>query len=166
MELLASASGKRDRDSDAWLRRTWNNAGWTRGRTVVVFAALAGTVLYCSGIAKGELRQEYLGPVVGLLLDNVGTLSFAAAVAFLIPRIDAAQHRSCLLVFFGSYSFEIYLVHFPFMEYYDFDLFRKPLVLFFFMYLGFVTALAVGLKSLTVRFNALTFTRSGSAAHG
>ena len=141
----------------------WVAGRWTVGRAAALLAVLAGTAFYWSDLAKGDLRGTQIGPLAGMALDWLGSGSFAAALALLLPRIDAARRGSALLAFLGAYSFEIYLVHFPFMEYYDFLLFRRPLPAFFLAYLAGVTALAVGLRWLAARFSTLLFAGGGPA---
>nr|CBX28906.1 hypothetical protein N47_B20520 [uncultured Desulfobacterium sp.] len=49
--------------------------------------------------------------------------------------IEMVNYQSAFLLFLGSYSYEIYLLHAPFMVKYDFFLYRKPLFAYFFAYL-------------------------------
>ena len=59
-------------------------------------------------------------------------MCFLTMFAFLIEQI---KYESKFLEALGEYSYELYLLHFPFLVSYDFLLFRKPLLLFFYLYL-------------------------------
>ncbi len=63
-------------------------------------------------------------------------------------------HESKILSFLGKYSYEIFLLHLPFMVKYDFVLFRKPFVVSFFIYWLFVLAMSVALSKLSHFFHA------------
>lgn len=61
-------------------------------------------------------------------------------LALIIPTIlvliiyERINLQSKFLLFLGNYSYEIYLLHWPFMIKYDCFLFREPLYIFFFAY--------------------------------
>lgn len=68
------------------------------------------------------------------------SMKIVKPVALIIPTIiflmvyEKANLQSTFLMFLGKYSYEIYLLHAPFMVKYDFFLFRKPLHISFFAY--------------------------------
>ncbi|HOR77533.1 MAG TPA: acyltransferase [Anaerolineaceae bacterium] len=67
--------------------------------------------------------------------------------------IDSFNYRSSLLILLGDYSYEIYLLHLPFMEYYDFELFRKPLVEYFFIYFTMILLMSYIVRKITRNLN-------------
>ena len=102
-------------------------------------------VMFLSGVASGEM-MEVLKPLYLLgCLTMVGSL------------LDNLRIRSGLLTLLGTYSFEIFLLHLPFMESYDFFLFRKPLWLFFFLYLGLLVFMSHELRLVSDRVKGLVF---------
>jgi peptidoglycan/LPS O-acetylase OafA/YrhL len=70
----------------------------------------------------------------------VGGSDVFRPIALIIPiilvsaLIETLNYQSSFLLFLGSYSYEIYLLHAPFMVKYDFFLYRKPLFASFFAY--------------------------------
>jgi peptidoglycan/LPS O-acetylase OafA/YrhL len=78
--------------------------------------------------------------------------------------LDMTKRVSHFLTVLGSHSFEIYLLHFPFMAYYDFFLFRKPLTLYFFLYAAFIFTLSLLLKKTTTFLNKRVLVRTSSYA--
>jgi len=110
-----------------------------RGSGVFVLA------LFLSEGAAGEV-MEVLRP-----LYLLGSLTLAGSL------LDNLRIRSGLLVLVGNYSFEIFLLHQPFMESYDFFLFRKPLWLFFFLYLGLLVFMSHKLRVVSDRMKGLAF---------
>ncbi|MZP54689.1 MAG: acyltransferase family protein [Bacteroidales bacterium] len=114
-----------------------------KSRVFYVVIMLALLAYYLQGSAHGWLSQP------DNVLRTVHTFQPLTLVAFLSMLaciVDSFRYQSKMLLLLGEYSYEIYLLHFPFMEYYDFLLFRKPLVAYFFIYL-----LAIFLMSCIVR---------------
>jgi len=69
---------------------------------------------------------------------------------------DSLPWKQNMLIFLGKYSFEIFLIHVPFMVYYDFFLFRTPLYFYFYIYIAVVVLLSVLLKKTSSILNELT----------
>lgn len=69
--------------------------------------------------------------------------------------------KSRALMFIGTYSYEIYLLHLPFMAKYDFFLFRKPLALWFLFYAIALLVAAVGLSAISRLIISATESRRG-----
>src|SRR3569832_1456051 len=84
-----------------------------------------------------------------LLILAVQPVTFILAVLMLSHLADIFKVNSKFLMWLGEHSLEIFLVHLPFIVFYDFFLFRKPLFLFFPLYLLFIFALGYSLKKLT-----------------
>ena len=78
-------------------------------------------------------------------------LLIVTGLAMLTYLIDKLRFKSGLLIFLGLYSYEIFLIHQPFMTDFDFFLFREPLFASFFIYALFVLSLSMILKMLTNR---------------
>lgn len=78
---------------------------------------------------------------------------------FIIPAVlllmiwEKMNYQSKFLEFLGKYSFEIFLLHYPFMVKYDFILFREPLYISFFVYFIFILMLSYGLSRISPLIN-------------
>ena len=79
-------------------------------------------------------------------LRPVYLVLFVTMLAYVLER---KQWVSTFLLFLGGLSLEIYLLHFPFMAYYDFFLFRRPMYVFFFPYVLLVLFLSYLLRRST-----------------
>lgn len=75
-----------------------------------------------------------------------------ALIMLLILYCKISFH-SKVLIFLGDYSYEIYLLHIPFMVKYDFFLFRKPLFVYFFVYCFFIIGLSVFMSRIIYGIN-------------
>lgn len=64
----------------------------------------------------------------------VRPLALIIPIVLLAPLYETMGFQSGFLLLLGNYSYEIYLLHVPFMVKYDFFLFRKPLYISFFAY--------------------------------
>ena len=119
---------------------------------------LALLALYWTGI--GVYRISHLIPGE-LFVQTVGALINPAPLIFclilLVYLLETKGLRSAFLEVVGKYSFEIYLLHFPFMVYYDFFLFRRPLVFFFFLYAAFVLLLSIMFQAAATYLETLVF---------
>jgi peptidoglycan/LPS O-acetylase OafA/YrhL len=126
------------------------------------------TLIGLLGLLALFVGKVGLGPLLGAassekILSIVESLRFVYFVAFFIVLFVFAETwniNSRFLTFLGKYSMEIYLLHMPFMVYYDFFLFRKPLVLYFFMYLTFITLGACILRKWTDAISSLVFRKA------
>jgi peptidoglycan/LPS O-acetylase OafA/YrhL len=107
--------------------------------------------LYWTGLAVYRISHlisfELYTQLVFALVNPVALILF---LIFFVGLLEARGLKSGMLQFLGKYSFEVYLLHFPFMVYYDFFIFRRPLVFFFFVYAIFVLLLSVLLQRASV----------------
>ena len=107
--------------------------------------------LYWTGLAVYRISHlvssELLTQLVFALVNPVALILF---LMLFVGWLETKGLHSGMLHFFGKYSFEMYLLHFPFMVYYDFFLFRRPLVFFFFVYAIFILLLSVFLQRTAV----------------
>jgi len=92
-------------------------------------------------------------------VEHASLLLLLVLASFLMDR---AVFYSRFLKWFGVYSFEIFLIHFPLMVSYDFFLFRKPLYLFFFAYLFVVVVLSLLLNRVSSIINSMFFVKAVS----
>jgi peptidoglycan/LPS O-acetylase OafA/YrhL len=90
-------------------------------------------------------------------LSMARTLFFVAFIAISIFYLDKIKSIPKFLRFLGDHSYEIYLVHFPFLDSYGFVLGRKPLALFFGLYCMYIISLGVALKKASGMMNKLVF---------
>lgn len=119
---------------------------------------LALLALYWTGIGVYRISHlipgEFFVQTVGALVSPV---SLILCLILLVYLVETKGLRSAFLEFVGKYSFEIYLLHFPFMVYYDFFLFRRPLVFFFFLYAAFVLLLSIMFQRAATFLETLVF---------
>jgi peptidoglycan/LPS O-acetylase OafA/YrhL len=107
-----------------------------------------------------EINFNFISQLVGqrvylLMITTLRGALFFISLITITFFLDRLAFSSKILTFLGKYSFEIFLIHVPFMVYYDMFLFRKPLVLFFFIYLIFILLLSIGLKKITNKMNLI-----------
>jgi peptidoglycan/LPS O-acetylase OafA/YrhL len=119
---------------------------FSKARVLYVVIMLALLACYYQGSAHGWLSQP----------DNVmravhafQPLTMVVFLTMLACIVDPFNYQSNILMLLGDYSYEIYLLHFPFMEYYDFVLFRKPLVVSFFSYLTAIFMMSYVVRRIT-----------------
>ncbi len=110
----------------------------------IMFVLLA---TYWTGVGVHRISHLILSEYyIQLVAAVINPLPFLLFLIFCIGLLEIKAWRSDLLRFSGRYSFEMYLLHFPFMVYYDFFLFRRPLVFYFFVYVLFLILLSVLLQ--------------------
>jgi len=92
-------------------------------------------------------------------LPEIFYLRTIKPLALIIPIIltliiyERINLQSTFLIFLGNYSYEIYLLHVPFMTNYDYFLFREPLYIFFFAYFVSLLILSYILSKTSVLIN-------------
>lgn len=91
------------------------------------------------------------------LVKSLGPVSFILFLTMLVFLLEKSSLNSGFLQWIGKYSFEIYLIHLPFMLYYDFLLFRKPLFIYFLLYLAIIIAFSYLMKTITGYLNQFLF---------
>jgi peptidoglycan/LPS O-acetylase OafA/YrhL len=128
------------------------------------------TLVFPVGVAFGKYRQ-YISNKIDLLGIHPAKIAFALMISFtifyywemfltisyldifrplalivsiilLINLYARISYESKFLIFLGTYAYEIYLLHGPFMVKYDFFLFREPLHISFFFYFSLILILA------------------------
>ena len=90
---------------------------------------------------------------------TINPFSLLIVLTLLIYLLDTLNFKSKFLIFLGGYSFELYLLHFPFMVNYDFFLSRKPFATFFLIYLFFMILLSCILKKISYLLSRIAFQR-------
>jgi len=124
---------------------------------LILYYRQSGVFVLSQFLSAGACR-ETMGILNPLYL--LGSLTMASYL------LDNLRFRSGLLLLLGNYSFEIFLLHLPFMESYDFFLFRKPLWVFFFLYVGLLVFMSYELRLLSDRMKSLVFrTRQDSGTY-
>ncbi len=91
------------------------------------------------------------------LVFTLQPLPFILSLLMLTYVLDKLTYSSRFLIFLGKHSLEIFLIHVPFMIYYDFFLFRKPLFIYLLVYLVFILILSYVLKLGVVKINNKIF---------
>jgi len=95
--------------------------------------------------------------IVFQFAETFRPIFFVGCITMFAYLLDVIRLQTNFLLFLGKYAFEIYLIHFPFMVYYDFFLFRKPLILYFFVYAMFIILLSYQLRIASTLLNRLLF---------
>lgn len=117
--------------------------------------------LYWTGLAVYRISHlvplELFTQLVFALINPVSLILF---LILFVGLLEKREFQSGMLQFLGKYSFEVYLLHFPFMVYYDFFLFRRPLVFFFFVYSLCVLLLSVLLQRTAVYLEGFVFRKT------
>jgi peptidoglycan/LPS O-acetylase OafA/YrhL len=91
--------------------------------------------------------------MVSELISTLRPIYFISFLFMFIFLIEKINYNSRFLLFLGDYSFEIYLLHMPFMVYYDFFLFRKPLMVYFYVYGTFIIGISYLLNRTSENIN-------------
>ena len=140
--------------------------GWVRVRikrfpVLSLIGPLLAFSLYAMKIGVGTLIGLVSNGKVGSLVESLRLVYFVAFIVFLFIFVEKWNIGSRLVAFLGKYSLEIYLLHFPFMVYYDFLLFRRPLVIFFFIYMALILLGAYLLRKCQNKLSGLVFEMGG-----
>ncbi len=90
------------------------------------------------------------------LINSLTPITLIVSLVLFTFVADSLPWKQNVLIFLGKYSFEIFLMHLPFMVYYDFFLFRKPLYFYFYIYIAVLVLLSVLLKKTSSILNELT----------
>lgn len=122
-------------------------AFFEKARTIYLLTLSTCLYLFCSGsyrafhlITSLKHKQLLLAPYSAVFISALLMITYLA---------DTVGMRSMFLMWLGEYSFEIFLIHLPFMINYDFLLFHKPLYLFSFLYLFLIFTLSYALRKTT-----------------
>jgi len=133
----------------------------------IAYALITAFFLYLYFSKTGVYRVVGFvdAAIFSQIIFTLEPMPFIMALSMISNLIDKMPCRSTMLNQLGRYSFEIFLMHFPFMVYYDFFLFRKPLYFFFFVYFIFVIVLSMVIKKISDRINSLLFSKWSVPAH-
>ena len=110
-----------------------------------------------SGVGIQALKQLNSSYIYTKVISSLAPLTFVISLTLIIHILDGIQLKSGFWAFAGRYSFEIYLLHFPFMVSYDFLLFRKPFTVWLIVYLLYISVLGLLLKSTAALLNRTIF---------
>ena len=108
-------------------------------------------VIVCLGMAVFAKWNNFFHLTPYNLANGIRSIPLLCAIVACLSLYERVNYHSRLLDFMGRHSYEIFLVHFPFMTKYDFFLFRRPLCAWFFAYAGFVVLAAHLLRLLSLR---------------
>jgi len=134
------------------------NLIYAYSRVGLVALAVGCMVLFYENCGIAEVMKSDLLPVV--LKKYVYTLRPVYLIIVIMLTgylIEKMKRASKVLEYLGEYSLEIFLLHYPFMAYYDFFLFRKPLWFFFLIYSVFILALSRVLRRAVIAMNTMVF---------
>jgi peptidoglycan/LPS O-acetylase OafA/YrhL len=120
-----------------------------KNKAFYVFITLFLLYVYISEIALGGIAHLYNSYPFGETVSMIYDLLLICAVLLLTVFIDYYHITSTFLSLLGKHSFEVFLIHLPFMWKYDFILFRKPLALMLLLYFSFVIIASIFFKTMT-----------------
>lgn len=115
------------------------------------------TLYYKYPLISLIVEKKIFPSYIRTLIISLRPLYLIICVAMVSYFLDSLKRESKFLLFLGDYSLEIYLLHMPFLVYYDFILFRKPFILFFFGYFIFILLLSYLLKTVSSNLNRHIF---------
>ena len=131
-----------------------------RKKRIVYWAAIfASLSLFISGKGLYTISHLIDSPIYAEMVVTLRSVPFIIALLMLSHLVDMFRIYSKSIAWLGQYSFEIFLIHLPFMVYYDFFFFRKPLYLFFIFYLILIFTLSFLLKKAAASLDRLFFGR-------
>lgn len=122
--------------------------------TVYYIILIGLFIVYYQGTSIDWLSQP---SVMNKAVHTLQPLSLTIFLTMLAYLFDSLNYMIPALMTLGEYSFEIYLLHFPFMEHYDFILFRKPLVIMFFTYFAVIFLMSYLLRKVSKTINKRLF---------
>jgi peptidoglycan/LPS O-acetylase OafA/YrhL len=122
----------------------------------IILLSSALVFMYYDGTNNMYLKMLEVNSFMQVV-KTVQLLLFIIPLLMLACCLDHSKYESRLLSYLGDYSYEIYLLHMPFMVFYDFFLFRRPLAIYFFVYILYIAALAKGLRLASEYFKKKLF---------
>jgi peptidoglycan/LPS O-acetylase OafA/YrhL len=134
-----------------WLETLWEKP------LLYLFVLFLFSYQYFTGRGIDRLSHLLSSWTYTELIQTLTPISLVVSLVMITFALDRTQIYSVVLEWLGKHSFEIFLVHFPFMAYYDFFLFRKPLFVFILFYVLLIMGLSCVLKIVTSRLNKLVF---------
>ena len=135
----------------SYLRTSYNFSPLLFWLTIMFFLFLYGAYVHPS------VSSVTPGNVIGWTIKTVKLVSLIMVLMMIAYLLDDIKYESRMLTFLGKYSFEIYMLHYPFMVYYDFFLFRRPLAVYFIAYCIFIMLLSYGLKRSSEYLNRVVW---------
>lgn len=88
-------------------------------------------------------------------LNSGRTIIFIVFIAIVIVLIDRIEKVPGVLTFLGDHSFELYLLHGPLLVSYGLVIGRKPLAIYFLLYLALIIAGSFSLKKVCGYLNRI-----------
>lgn len=126
---------------------------YSRSRVLYVLVVLMFALQYFSAFGVNFIVNLSDSIVYQKITRSLDVISFMVLLVMLTFMLDRYRLKSNILSFLGEYSFEIYLMHMPFMVYYDFILFRRPLYIYFYIYLIFIFSIGILLRVISSVFD-------------
>lgn len=125
--------------------------------SIVLFYVLMAFFLvsYLIKLGLQPVTTLFSSGLISEIIISVRPVYLILFIVMLAYEIDRFKYYSRFLKFLGDYSMEIFLLHMPFMVYYDFFLFRKPLFIYFFIYGLFIIIMAFLLKKIVLKMNSI-----------
>ncbi len=117
----------------------------------VLYVVVMLLILYLFINQKGHFMFSHImnSYVFSETVSMTYDLLFICFLLLVTIIIDCCKFESLFLSVLGKYSYEIFLIHFPFMQKYDFLLFHKPVVLAFLLYLSILILASIAFKIVT-----------------
>ncbi len=138
--------------------KAWNDKLLSFSPAAFIVCLLIPLVLYGTGFAVYRISHLVSSDIfTQLVFALINPLPLLLFLVFFVGLLETYRLDSAILKFLGRHSFEMYLLHFPFMVYYDFFLFRRPLVVFFFIYSFWILLLSIVLQRAAAYLDVFIF---------
>lgn len=127
---------------------------YNKSQTIYFIILVGIFIFYYHGANIDWLSQP---SIMDKTVHTLQPVSFIIFLTMLAYFFDSLSYTVPALMILGEYSFEIYLLHFPFIENYDFILFRKPLVVMFLVYFAVIFLMSYILRKVSKTINQKFF---------
>jgi peptidoglycan/LPS O-acetylase OafA/YrhL len=148
---------------------------YSHRRSALVRLALAGilwVVSYKVVFGISSVRSWLLARVPNIIFNfilEVNGIVLCLGLVVLLAQLARSGRRSALLLFFGAYSYELFLLHGAFLVKYDFII-RRPDTLSvigsFLVFIAFASLIAIGLNRLARLIDGKLSRKAPAAASG
>jgi len=123
---------------------------WLQSHKVSFIISLA--ILFVSYDYLTSMSTNLALPIKAAF-NALKNIFFIMSILMLSCVLDTIRFESRFLLLMGKYSYEIFLLHYPFMVSYNFILSRQPLYNFFIIYLIIIIVMSIALQKIANKLN-------------